>query len=213
MNRRRETKGLNTDQVKEISGAWHHAARIGLPLNALISFRPFDPDGQLRPEDHCRLYRRFRNKLSVYARQRDFQPTYVWTRESNPDGTGEHLHVLMHVPQRCWDHFEETVIGWHPDAGEIDVTRAHQRMRFTHQGKKFSAVGYILKQMTPQAWFRRGLTRKKGGSILGKRGGVTRNLNRAAQAAYTPGRGHQRPFKDRASPPSACRSAASPGGF
>jgi hypothetical protein len=43
-----------------------------------------------------------------------------------------------------------------------------------------SAIGYIAKQMTPQAWYKRGLNRKAGGAILGKRGGVTRNIGRAA---------------------------------
>ena len=39
-HRRRVTKGLNTNQVKELNGAWHHATRIGRPLNVLISVRP-----------------------------------------------------------------------------------------------------------------------------------------------------------------------------
>ena len=34
-----------------------------------------------------------------------------------------------------------------------------------------------------QAWFRRGLTRRKGGPILGKRGGVSRNIDRCAQGS------------------------------
>ena len=47
-----------------------------------------------------------------------------------------------------------------------------------------SAIGYIAKQMTPQAWYRRGLIRKAGGPILGKRGGVTRNIGGKAIDAY-----------------------------
>jgi hypothetical protein len=183
MNRRRTTKGLSTKQVKEIHGAWHYAAYIRRPLNALISFRPFDPDGRLTPEDHCRIYGRFRNKLGVYARQKGFDLTYVWTRESNLDGTGEHLHVLMHVPRRHWQQFRDQVIGWHPGPAEIDVTPADQRTRITDHNKRLSAVGYILKQMDSRAWFKRGLIRKKGGPVFGKRGGVSRNINWRAQAS------------------------------
>jgi hypothetical protein len=47
-----------------------------------------------------------------------------------------------------------------------------------------SAIGYIAKQMTPQAWYRRCLIRKRGGRILGKRGGVTRNIGFAAREQY-----------------------------
>jgi hypothetical protein len=38
--------------------------------------------------------------------------------------------------------------------------------------------------MTPQAWFKRGLIRKPGGVILGKRGGVSANLTWKAVAAW-----------------------------
>ena len=47
-----------------------------------------------------------------------------------------------------------------------------------------SAVGYISKQMTSQAWYRRGLIRRAGGPILGKRGGMTRNLDWRAREDF-----------------------------
>jgi hypothetical protein len=182
-HRRRETKGLNTDQVKELNRAWHHAARIGRPLNALISVRPIEIDAMM-PAERCRAFAAFRNKLGIYARHRRFPPTYAWFREINPDGTGEHMHVLMHVPPKHRSHFDDLVVGWHPGPGEVDVITANQRTRFTHNGKRLSAIGYISKQMTPQAWYKRGLVRKAGGPILGKRGGVTKNLDWRAQAAF-----------------------------
>ena len=180
---RRETKGLNTTQVKELNGAWHHAARIGRPLNVLISMRPLDIDG-MSPAERCRAFASFRNKLGVYARHRRFPPTYAWSREVNPDGTGEHMHVLMHIPSKHRPHFDDLVVGWHSGPGEVDVTTANQRTRFTNNGKRLSAISYITKQMTPQAWYKRGLVRKAGGPILGKRGGVTKNLDWRAQAAF-----------------------------
>jgi hypothetical protein len=56
------------------------------------------------------------------------------------------------------------------------------------------AVGYILKQMSPQACWKRGLTRQKGGPILGKRGGVSRNIDRRAQGSD---QGRYPPVRDR----------------
>jgi hypothetical protein len=61
------------------------------------------------------------------------------------------------------------VIGWHPEPGAADVRHAHQNVILSENGNRRSAIGYIAKQMTPQAWYKRGLNRKAGGAILGKR--------------------------------------------
>jgi hypothetical protein len=182
-NYRKQTKGLTTNQVKDLNAAWHHAATIGRPLNRLLTIRPIDVD-DLDPARRCELFAAFRNKLSVYARQHNFPPTFVWSREANPDGLGEHLHVLMHVPRRFHEDFQQTVEGWMPDAAATDVRHADQRTRFTSNGRRLSAITYLLKQMTPQAWYKRGLIRKAGGPILGKRGGTTTNLGRKAIAEF-----------------------------
>ena len=44
MNRRKPTNGLNTEKVKELNKAWHHARRLGQPLNVLVTFRPIEID-------------------------------------------------------------------------------------------------------------------------------------------------------------------------
>jgi hypothetical protein len=108
----------------------------------------------------------------------------VWTRECNTDSTGEHLHLLMHVPRRHYLHLEEKIIGWFPAPGAAHVQPAHQKVFVDETGRRMSAIGYLAKQMTPQAWYRRGLIRKPGGSILGKRGGFTRNIGPAAIKRY-----------------------------
>jgi len=94
----------------------------------------------------------------------------------------------MHVPVPHRRHFEDLVVGWYPGPGEVDVAPAHQRTRISWNGKRLSAIGYIAKQMTPQAWYRRGLIRKPGGPIVGKRGGVTTNIGWRAQAEFRVGR-------------------------
>jgi hypothetical protein len=181
MNRRRSTKGLNRDQVNELHRGWEHARRIGCPLNAMLTFRPLeDYDGLA----FCLFVKRVLNQLGVYARYRDFTFVAAWTRECNADGTGEHLHVLMHVPRRHFLHLEETIIGWLPAPGAAHMQPAHQKVFVDETGKRMSAIGYLAKQMTPQAWYKRGLIRKAGGPILGKRGGITRNIGAAAIERY-----------------------------
>lgn len=183
MNRRRTTKGLDHNQVRDLWDAWHHARRIGSPLDALISLRPIHFE-DLGPVQRCKQWSAFLNKLGIYARQHGFPFVGIWSRECNPDGSGEHLHVLMHVPKKLRAHFEETLFRWYPGPGEVDVGLANYRVRFTANGRRLSAAGYVMKQMTPQAWFRRGLLRKAGGPILGKRGGCTRNIGWKAREQY-----------------------------
>jgi hypothetical protein len=64
-NVRRSTKGLNRDQVRELNYAWHHAARIGRPLNMMVSVHPIGID-EIAPADRCRVFASLRNKLGVY---------------------------------------------------------------------------------------------------------------------------------------------------
>ena len=182
-NIRKPNPGLNTDTVRGMLNAWHHAVRIRQPLNRLISIRPIDTN-DIAPTARADLFARLRNKLGVYARSKGFTPTFIWSREINTDGSGEHLHVLMHVPRRYQSHFETVVTGWYPGPAETDIRAATQTTLFTSNGKRHSAIGYICKQMTPQAWYRRGLSRKRGGQILGKRGGMTKNLDWKARAAF-----------------------------
>ena len=182
-HRRRTTKALNTDEVKELNAAWYHAGRIGRPLNVLVTVRPIGVD-EMSPADRCVLFSKIRNKLGVFARGKVLSSTFVWSREINPDGTGEHMHVLMHMPSRHRAKFDELVTGWLPGPAEADVRTAHQKTRFTWDGRRLTAIGYVAKQMTPQAWYRRGMVRKAGGPIVGKRSGVTRDLDWRARDAF-----------------------------
>jgi hypothetical protein len=146
--RRRSTNGLDRKQVNQLTQGWDHAARIGCLLNAMITIRPLQT---YDPETFRKLAVRIRNKLGIYARQHGFPFVAAWSRECNRDGTGEHIHVLMHIRPRHFADLEKKVLGWFPEAGAADVRRAHQKVLITETGKRMSAIGYIVKQMTPQA--------------------------------------------------------------
>jgi hypothetical protein len=188
-NYRRESSGLDRKRLNELINGWFHARRLGLSLNAFVSFRPIAGD-ELAPVERCKLFARVRNKLGVYARLHRFPPTFVWAREIHCDHTGEHLHVLMHVPDRLFGDFQQRLVKWFPGPGEMDVRAAHYRVTLTDSGKRKSAISYICKQMTPQAWWRRGLIRVPGGKILGKRGGVSANLTSKAITHFNQDRVH-----------------------
>jgi len=209
VNNRKVTKSISVNQVKLMLSAWHHALKTGRPLNTFVTFRPIDIDAMPGIE-RCRNFDKLRKKLDQYARQYGFPLTIAWARESAEDGAGEHLHCLIHVPPRHRKHFSDTVWGWLPEraaSGDgvdymttVDVRPANQRTNFTEAGKQYDAIGYLVKQMSPQAGGRmegfgadahwvRYMHRVKGGPIFGKRAGVSLSLGRKAVDAWRAGRG------------------------
>jgi hypothetical protein len=199
VNRRKSTKALTHKQVPTLIHGWQHAWRIGRPLNQLVTFRPMDID-KLSEIDRCKLFEKLRNKIAGYARKRGIPPTFAWSREVAPDGVGEHLHVLVHLPAGLHGHFAQTVWKWLPERSAggdymttVDVRPANQRTRFTELGKRYNAIGYLCKQMSPKAGgsmvgdrWKRHMNRVRGGAILGKRGDVTKNIGRKAIEAWKP---------------------------
>jgi hypothetical protein len=133
-NYRRVTRGLDRNAVIDLNDAWHHARKIGRPLNVLVTLRPINID-EVAPNDRTEIWQRLLNKLGVYSRLYGVSFTAAWARESNRDGGGEHLHVLMYIPQKLRAHFETTVHGWYEGPSEIDVRPAHQMTRFTADGR------------------------------------------------------------------------------
>jgi len=110
-------------------------------LNTFVTFRPINIDA-LTGIEHCRIFDKLRKKLDQYARQYRFPLTIAWARESAEDGTGEHLHCLVHIPPKRFKHFKVTTLGWLPadDAIEylrpVDVRSAHQGTIFTKARKR-----------------------------------------------------------------------------
>jgi hypothetical protein len=96
----------------------------------MVTIRPIDIS-EMSPTRRCQLFSKVRNKLGVFARGRYLPVTFAWSRESNPDGTGEHMHVLIYMPKRHREKFDELVTGWFPGPGEADVITATQKVRFT----------------------------------------------------------------------------------
>jgi hypothetical protein len=86
----------------------------------------------------------------------------------------EHFHVLIHVPPKKANLFDETVRGWFDD---IDIKPANQRtFPLRVPGKLGSALGYISKQRTSQAAYRTTFLRRPGDPVLGKRARISRTL-------------------------------------
>lgn len=195
MNNRKERKPLSRQEVNDILDGWHRARTIGLPLNAFITVRPDDIDG-MTSEAACLEWARIRNLYGEYARRHGFRAAMLWTREIAPDNTGEHIHLLCHVPKRLLASFLALVSGWRSLPGEIDARKADYRQYRARDGKWHSVAHYIVKQMTPQACWRRSLRRQKGGTVFGKRwgcSGILKPPQRPITTAFHSGAPKQRP--------------------
>jgi hypothetical protein len=181
IGRRKVTRSLLLREVIDLKSAWHHAEKIGLPLNRFITFRPADINEQ-SPEQRIQTWVGWRNKLAQFARDTDFAFTCLWTRESQRStGLNEHLHVLMHVPKHLRGRFDKVVRGWRSATDEIDVRPSSYRTRRNRKGGESNVLTYVSKN-SPQAG--RFLDRiiQLGGPIFGRRFGLSRNLTANARA-------------------------------
>ena len=181
IGRRRVSRALKLTQVRELESAWHHARRLGQPMNKFITFRPQKINDQ-NPEQRIHTWTAWRNKLAQFARDHGFAFTCLWTRESERhSGRNEHMHVLMHVPPRLWRRFNKVVKGWCDGTEEIDVTPCDYRTRTNKKGGQENILTYVTKN-SPQAGRFLGRTIQLGGPILGNRYGLSRNLTARARA-------------------------------
>lgn len=189
MNRRKMRGPIDHNEVRELIEAYHHAKRIGRPLNIAVAINPAHLDQQ--PADVWLWFKVVLNKLRNWRRRQGFVYTCLWTRE-NYQGVGrEHVHLLLHVPEHLQDDCEDALRRWCP--GKPETVHCEH---VTSDG----AFTYMLKQMTPQALYalcgkvyREGCNRHDGakvGKVLGKRCGTSKNLGPEARKAW-----HDRPRK------------------
>lgn len=172
MNRRALHGPLTPKHCRALEHAWHQAAKDGYPLNALVSVRPA---GNRSPLEHAELVAKTWNRAAVWSRRHTATNTFhaILVRETLPS---DNFHLLMHVESNAnLSLLRHAVARWLPAPGEADVRHANQNVGYTQSGKIKSALGYITKERTPQAAWRRWQYRR-GGVVLGKRYRISANL-------------------------------------
>jgi hypothetical protein len=194
IGRRKVSRSLSTEAVANLTEAWYFAAQsLGLNCNLFVTVRPHDIN-DLTPPQRQERWQDILNQIAQFARDHDFEGIHIWSRESDPGlGTNEHIHILIHVPPKLIRRFKDNASGWFAKAAEIDIRRADYRVRWTASGKQRSAIGYLTKN-SPQAAYGRPREYCKGGPILGKRAGCSRNIDASARAAWEARRAIQREF-------------------
>jgi hypothetical protein len=189
---RRLCKALDHEDVRELIEAEHFAGKRGKKLNTTITIHPKLLHEY--PTDLGRWLSSLLNKLRIHCERAGFGYYAIWVRESYEGERREHLHVLMYVPEKQQDTLEAALRRWLPGEDEVvELGRPeYRRDRFGRLVNK--AVTYLLKQMTPQAWFalEKRVRREKQcrvthapvAAVMGKRWGTSRSLNKATRKAF-----------------------------
>lgn len=175
LNKRKHNKALTHHDIKAIAYLWQWARLNKLALNVRIDVRPRNVDDMTVQERIARFQRILKN-YAAFARRRRFTPAYLHTRESLVGDVSEHLHIACHVPARYCASFIRCVFNWCEGPDEISARPCTNRTTWLKTGKCKSALGYMIKNMTPQAAYGRPYIRTKGGGLWGKRWGCSHNL-------------------------------------
>jgi hypothetical protein len=91
----------------------------------------------------------------------------------------------MHVPKAAARQFKETISGWFPEPGELNIKPANHNERWTPEGKIRTALGYVTKQCSQQAKYGTPYSRRRGDPVLGKRYRISRALLSASKKTVT----------------------------
>lgn len=174
MNWRKQSKGLSSKQLKQLDEANHRAKARRTPLNTFVTFRP-DPDRNLDGAGLAKMFAAIRNKVGVELRRRGIEPAFVWTIEANEEGSGVHMHMLIHVPAQSKEAVEKVIYRWLPEAKGVDVRDVYDQR----------AMNYVCKQLDHRAAWVRGL-RYKPAPYAGKRCGVSKSLMVYAIKRHSP---------------------------
>jgi hypothetical protein len=160
-----------------LSEAAHAAEFLGQPFTVLVTIH-FGLLTQCPPDPGAFLRREVINRFGIWFRRRDIAWTALWVRENFRGFQREHVHLLVHVPQRQQAAFRAAVQRWWPEQGAVDIRRVYDTER---------VLRYLSKQLSPQARFAfRGLIRREAACrhtgvrvapVLGRRFGMTRNLS------------------------------------
>ena len=156
-----------------------HAKRIGKPLNLFISIKPHAMDA-MPGEERPRYWKSLISAIGQPLRNVGLSLTHLWSRESCRhwnDGRGEHLHLLIHVPNRSLRRKIEAYLRHRfKGIGELDIRTASMAAKRTSNGRYHNVVLYVLKNMSPNTAHGTNLSYTPGGPILGKRCGCSRDI-------------------------------------
>jgi hypothetical protein len=156
----------------------HHARRLGLPLNWLLTIRwSLTSTGET---DANKRFAKLRYGMADWLRRRGIPLTaiHVW---ENPVDAGLHVHAVIHCPPALRQELECQLSMWvgpaRPRAIDLRPRRHSSRWRG-------GVIAYVTKGTDAVTAARAGGRAKQQGVVLWKRYGITENLAAKARKAW-----------------------------
>lgn len=195
--RNRSSDYLNRHEAERLVLAIKAAASAGLPLQRFTTIHweraglGHGRGGEATSALVERLGRSIRKRGGAFAA--------VWTRENEGfGGKGDHAHLLLHY--RTYPGLPQAMQRWiadiagQPYRGGALKTRtiggaldAHRTTLEHYNANLAELTAYVLKGVSPGTADALGLVRcEKGGTVTGKRSGMTRNLSRLVRGNAKP---------------------------
>lgn len=191
----RATTALTAGQVGNLIAATHHAKKLGLPLNRMVTIH-WQAAG-LPLEGMVKATGRFLETAGRALARKGHPFAWLYVHEGG-EGKGGHCHMLLHVPpeavpiiakrQKRWLRsitgrpYQARVIRSEPIAGRLGAERAAPEL---HALNLAEALSYILKGAERAAIAQYGLTRQEpGGLVIGKRCGWSQNIGAKARKEH-----------------------------
>lgn len=191
----RESHALTAAHIANLRAAKHHAQKIGLPFNRMISIHWQAAEVPLA--GMAKATGRFTDLMAKAMARHGSGTACLWTHE-NCGPKGGHCHLLAHVPaslvplitarQRGWlrritgQPYRATVIYSKPIGGRLGLEAGNPDL---HAVNLAVAFGYVCKG-APQAILDRfeiEREHKPGGRVIGKRCGTSQNIGAKARKA------------------------------
>ncbi|MFN3452046.1 MAG: hypothetical protein ACK4ZE_07790 [Sphingorhabdus sp.] len=213
----RQTTYLEAGKALDLIEAATHARIIGLPLNLSLCIH-FDA-GNLKPHYTAQnAIHYFWKNATKWLSRKGIPATFVWVLEHSvgngrPNGTGLHVHILMHCPEQYQEAFSKLAeTKWLISAGMDNrdpstFDAREYRVRPTDHNRQAyfdnykTALAYLLKGMDPNEalpkvtgddrpfaqWLGIQDTLKPNLPISGRRMSRSQNITKTARDRYHAG--------------------------
>ena len=188
----RHSTALRLSEVRNIIAAGVFTAQEQRPLNRHTTVH-FDAAGIADPVVALRSYMKLARD---WLRTQGAPFAYIWVRESG-ETTGEHAHILMHVPAKLMVQFAKRERGWRKrigaerGKGAFRSTPIGRSYRHAETGSQYGEpyadalagmLGYIVKGCDHATVKALRPTRvAPGGELWGKRSATSENIGRSAR--------------------------------
>lgn len=200
-DKRRKTwsKGITAEERKNLRRADGLATVIHRPLRTTLDFHPVHldtyPEGEM--DD---FFAGLRTRISTWCGRKGMGCHWVWTRENYVGYRHEHLHMVMHLPERFKKKLEAYIRSLYPGGEKLVRIGNRTSRRCPETGRWIDGLDYRMKQLRGDAVGAPGPTRlnretknRHHGApvapVYGKRCGISKSLEADAETRWLAAKG------------------------